>query len=87
MDEALQRELPEAREPALDVRDPEAVVESRVGVVVRHVAGDAVRVDEPEPDPDLEEQIERFRSGARDGWRQWRLSQTTDSRLSCGHAC
>ena len=58
MDEALERQLPEAREPALDVRDPEAVVESRVGVVVRHVAGDAVRVDEPEPDPDLKEQIE-----------------------------
>ena len=58
MDETLKGQLPEAREPALDVRDPEAVVESRVRVVVRHVAGDAVRVDEPEPDPDLEKEIE-----------------------------
>ena len=86
MDEALERQLPETGEPALDVRDPEPVVESRVRVVVRNVADDSVRVQEPEPDPDLDEQIERPRSGARDGWRQWRLTQTSDSRLPCGHA-
>jgi hypothetical protein len=58
MGEALERQLPEAREAALGVRDPEAVVESRVRVVVRHVADDSVRVDEPEPDPDLDQQVE-----------------------------
>ena len=57
-DEALDRELPEARQPMLDVGHAQAVLERLERVAVGDTTRVAVRVEEPEPDRQLANEIE-----------------------------
>ena len=52
-DQALERELPEAGQPVLDVGDPEPVLERLVRVAVGDAARVTVRPQEAEPDRQL----------------------------------
>ena len=57
-DEALDRELPEAGQPVLDVGHSQAVVERLERIAVGDTTRVAVRVEEPEPDRQLANEIE-----------------------------